>query len=66
MEPLVVDTEGAAARLGLNPRTLENQRSRGDGPPFVRLGRTIRYRVCDLDAYVSARIARNTAEKTPA
>jgi hypothetical protein len=65
MAPLVVDTEGAAARLGLNPRTLENQRSRGDGPPFVRLGRAIRYRIADLDAYVEARIAHSTAQKTP-
>lgn len=27
----------------LSPGTLANQRSRGEGPPFVRIGRTIRY-----------------------
>lgn len=66
MELLVVDTKGAAARLGLNPRTLENQRVRGEGPSFIRIGRTIRYRVTDLDAFVEARVARSTAQKTPA
>lgn len=66
MELVTVDTKGAAARLGLSPRTLENQRVYGGGPPFVRLGRTIRYRVSDLDAFMTARTVNLTAEATPA
>lgn len=32
-----------AARLNLAAKTLANQRCRGDGPPFLKLGRLIRY-----------------------
>jgi hypothetical protein len=27
----------------LSPKTLANRRLRGEGPPFIRIGRTIRY-----------------------
>lgn len=66
MEIMTVDTKGAAARLGISPRTLEGQRVYGGGPPFVRLGRTIRYRVADLDAFMAARTINITAQATPA
>src|SRR5262245_6738897 len=35
----------AAARLRLHPKTLEAWRSRGEGPPFVRVGSRVRYGV---------------------
>jgi hypothetical protein len=38
---------------GLSARTLERWRARGDGPPFVRLGRRrVFYRRADLVAWV--------------
>lgn len=46
----------AAAVLGLKPRTLENWRQSGDGPPFVRISsRCVRYRPADLEAWADAR-----------
>lgn len=45
----------AAEYLGLSPKTLTNWRVRGDGPPYVRHGKTggrVSYRVKDLDAYL--------------
>ena len=51
----VVDTMGAAEYLGLHARTLDNWRSQGRGPRYVRVGRRIVYRVHDLEAYLDDR-----------
>ena len=46
-------TPGAAAYLGLSPKTLEKWRLRGEGPRFLKLGRTVVvYDKVDLDAYM--------------
>lgn len=59
----LLTTEQAASLLGLKPSTLETWRSRGGGPPFVRVGkRAARYRVEDLHAYIEAGRAENTAQ----
>jgi excisionase family DNA binding protein len=46
-----------AARLGLKPTTLRNWRSSGRGElPWVRVsGRAIRYRLEDLERFISTR-----------
>jgi hypothetical protein len=38
-------------RWGLQPRSLSSQRLRGEGCPYVRIGRNIRYRMSDVLAY---------------
>jgi excisionase family DNA binding protein len=48
------DTE-AAKLLGLHPQTLRNMRSRGEGPIYHKLGRTVRYLEKDLAAYLDKR-----------
>jgi predicted DNA-binding transcriptional regulator AlpA len=46
-------TKEAAAYLQITPRTLQNLRSAGKGPTYVRLSeRNIRYKAEDLDDYV--------------
>lgn len=62
MNTVVTDTHGAAARTGLAVATLEKRRLTGDGPPFVRLGRSIRYRVSDLDDWLASHIVSSTSE----
>ncbi len=59
----LLPTRDAAFYLSLAEKTLRNLRSRGGGPPFIRLlsGR-IAYRVGDLDAWVSSRQFRSTSE----
>lgn len=42
-------------RFGIPKRFLELAVSRGEGPPFVRYGRTIRYRVSDLHAWINTK-----------
>ena len=57
-------TGEAAARLGLQPSTLEKWRSTGGGPLFVKLGRAVRYRITDLDAFTAERLRAHTAQRT--
>lgn len=59
----LLPTRDAAFYLSLAEKTLRNLRSRGGGPPFIRLlsGR-IAYRVGDLDAWVSSRQFQSTSE----
>jgi predicted DNA-binding transcriptional regulator AlpA len=54
----LLDQRQAATRLGLpSARTLEAWRHRGYGPPFIRLSpRLVRYRACDIDRWLAARI----------
>ena len=37
------------SRIPRRPTALAKKRLKGDGPPFVRIGRAIRYRRSDLD-----------------
>jgi excisionase family DNA binding protein len=52
--PRLLNTREAAEYVGLAPETLESRRVRGGSPVFVRLGRAVRYRLADLDAWVEA------------
>ena len=63
MNPAALDTEAAARYIGLAASTLEKQRCAGGGVPFVKLGRAVRYRVADLDAYLASRVINSTSER---
>lgn len=54
-DQLLRDT-AVAEWIGLEPKTLRNMRSRGDGPPWVRVGdKAIRYRRGAVRAWLAAR-----------
>jgi predicted DNA-binding transcriptional regulator AlpA len=38
---------------GLADSTLEQWRLKGKGPKFIKLGRLVRYRLSDVDTYIS-------------
>ena len=48
----VVKERQAAQLLGRAVQTLRNDRHLRQGPPYIKLGRSIRYRVCDLMDYL--------------
>ena len=63
MKQALVTTQQAAAYLGgLKPNTLEGWRVSGKGVPFVKIGRLVRYRLEDLDAYLEAQIRTSTSQ----
>jgi predicted DNA-binding transcriptional regulator AlpA len=44
-------------------RTIERWRKTGTGPRFVKLGRRVAYRACDLEAFVAAQVRTHTGER---
>lgn len=47
-----LDTRQAAELTGISTVTLERWRVDGVGPPYVKLGRLVKYRRVDLDAFM--------------
>jgi len=56
----------AAARLALSARTLQQWRVRGGGPPFLKLGASVRYDAAALDSWADAQQRANTSDPGPA
>lgn len=57
IDPLELLTESrTAARTGLSIHTLRKHRKLRKGIPWVALGRTIRYRTADVEAYLVAHL----------
>jgi hypothetical protein len=55
VQPLWSSKEYAAA-TGRSERTVERERERGDGCPYLRLGRLIFYRPEDVENYIAANL----------
>ncbi len=49
-------------KLACEEKTLQAWRSRGGGPPFVKIGRLVRYRGCDVKKWITSRTVRSTSE----
>lgn len=52
----------AAAYLKLGESTLAKAFMSGDSPPAAKIGRSVRYRRADLDAWMAARMRQSTRE----
>lgn len=50
----LIDEVELAERLGISRSTLQSWRYAGRGPRYMKLGRLIRYRNVDVDAFLSA------------
>lgn len=55
-------TAEAAAFLQVQPTTLEQWRWNGKGPRFIKMGRCVRYRRADLEAFIEGRAFTSTTE----
>lgn len=62
MQTDVLKTPEAAGYVRLGVPTLERLRLTGDGPPFIKAGKSVRYRKADLDAWLESRLVRSTSE----
>ena len=56
----LLDEARLATKLGVSRKTLQSWRYAGQGPRFIKIGRLVRYRVADIDAYLRAQ-TRGTA-----
>lgn len=59
----VFDTTETARLVRLSKPTLERLRITGDGPPFLKLGRAVRYRKADVDGWLASRLVRSTSQE---
>ena len=50
----LIDEVALAMRLGVSRSTLQSWRYAGRGPRFIKLGRLVRYRNTDVDAFLQA------------
>src|SRR5689334_11321449 len=61
IESLMTEQE-AAAILRVTVKTLQGWRYRGGGPPFIKIGRCVRYRRRDLEIFVAAAVRTSTSD----
>jgi len=54
MEPRYVSTQTASKVFQLSKRYLEFLRTQEDGPPFVKVGRRVLYKVADFENWLEA------------
>lgn len=61
--PVQFDAKSAAAALGVQANTLAIWRSSGRNRlPFIKVGRSVKYRISDLAEFIANRTACNTGE----
>ncbi|HAI14381.1 MAG TPA: DNA-binding protein [Phycisphaerales bacterium] len=56
-QPLVVDTRQAAKMLCISERTLAELKKQGQ-IPFIQIGRSVRYAIGDLEAWLKSKTQR--------
>lgn len=61
MSQLIKETE-VAALMCVAPATLRKWRWEGKGPRFVKIGRTVAYRLADVHAFIEAQIRQSTSD----
>lgn len=62
METDILTTAEAAKYVRLSQPTLERFRLTGAGAEYLKLGGAVRYRRCDLDAWLETRRVRSTSD----
>ena len=60
---LLLPPKDAANFLRVSVSFLAKARMRGDGPPYVKLGRSVRYRESDLVHWMKSRLRLSTSER---
>ncbi len=60
----LVDERVLAPRLKITVKTLQAWRSTGGGPPFVKLGRAVRYNEADVRVWLESRTVKSTSAAT--
>ena len=61
----IYDNKGAATYVGLKPPTMRKWRRERKGPPYIKIGRLVRYRQRDLDAFLEKHLQKPETKKEP-
>jgi excisionase family DNA binding protein len=64
MIDILISAAKAAEQLGISENALAKMRHAGYGPPFVKVGRRVRYGQSDLENWLAARRYTSTAGVT--
>src|SRR5690348_1442202 len=59
--PDLLSTQQLSNFLNVSEQWLEQARSRGDGPNFLKFGKTVRYRKPDVQAWLEDRVQKRTS-----
>ena len=57
-----VDADGLAALTGISKSTWAKRRLSGDTPPFIKIGRSVRYHLPTVIAWMSRHTRRSTSD----
>jgi hypothetical protein len=60
-----LNQEEVAARWDISERTLEAWRRQRRGPPYLRIGHRVRYRLADIEAFEAAVTVETTPRSKP-
>jgi hypothetical protein len=52
-----------ARRWSMSPRTLERWRWMNEGPPYLKIGGRVVYRVADVEAFEAGRLRASTGQR---
>lgn len=59
---LVVDQKRCAELVGVSVRKIEADRIKGNGIPYLKIGRAVRYKMSDIQEYMNKNKFRHTTE----
>ncbi len=62
----LLGSEKAAERIGVSPSTLAKMRCYGNGPPYFKVGKFVRYDSNDVDAWMRSRRYISTSQESAA
>lgn len=58
----LLDQSAVARKLRTTVKFLEARRCRGGGPPFIRVGRLVRYKPQDVQEWIESQRMRSTSD----
>ena len=61
-EDMLLSRAEVEVHFGLTRRFLEVSAVRGDGPPFIKINRSVRYRTGDLREWIKSHQVKSTSE----
>lgn len=63
METPFINQIELSRRWRISPRTLERWRWLGEGPPFLKMGARVVYRLSDIETYEKTAFRRSTSDQ---